>query len=85
MGTDSASIPLRSHAVVCNPASTGEISSKSRTEVEHFGNIAIIWSTYALEIEVDGKQSPDAGRVTEIFVWRDGHWTNPGWHIDAGK
>jgi len=56
-----------------------------RTEVQHFGNVAIMWSTYALETEVDGKRSPDSGRVTEIFVWRDGHWTNPGWHTDAGK
>jgi ketosteroid isomerase-like protein len=56
-----------------------------RTEVQHFGNVAIIWSTYALEIDVDGKRSPDSGRVTEIFVWRDGHWTNPGWHTDTGK
>jgi hypothetical protein len=55
------------------------------TEVQHFGNVAVVWSTYALEIEVDGKRSPDSGRVTEIFVWRDSHWTNPGWHTDAGK
>jgi ketosteroid isomerase-like protein len=56
-----------------------------RTEVQHFGNVAVVWSTYALEIEMNGKRSPDSGRVTEIFVWRDGHWMNPGWHTDAGK
>lgn len=56
-----------------------------RTEVQHFGNVAVVWSTYALEIEINGKRSPDSGRVTEIFVWRDGHWMNPGWHTDAGK
>jgi len=56
-----------------------------RTEVQHFGNVAVVWSSYALQIEVDGKRSPDSGRVTEIFVWRDGHWLNPGWHTDAGK
>ena len=56
-----------------------------RTEVQHFGHVAIVWSTYTLEIDVDGKRSPDSGRVTEIFVWRDGHRTNPGWHTDAGK
>jgi len=39
-----------------------------RTEVQHFGSVAIIWSSYALEIDVDGKRSPDSGRVTEIFV-----------------
>ena len=55
-----------------------------RTEVQHFGNVAVVWSSYTLTIEVNGKRSPDRGRVTEIFVWRDGHWTNPGWHTDAG-
>ena len=56
-----------------------------RTEVQHFGNVAVVWSSYKLEIEVDGKRSPDSGRVTEIFVRRDGHGANPGWHTDAGK
>jgi Domain of unknown function (DUF4440) len=53
-----------------------------RTEIQHFGNVAIIWSSYSLETEVDGKRSPESGRVTEIFVWQHGHWTNPGWHTD---
>jgi ketosteroid isomerase-like protein len=53
-----------------------------RTEVQHFGDFAIIWSQYVLETEVDGKRSQSAGRVTEIFVWQHGRWTNPGWHAD---
>ena len=56
-----------------------------RTEVQHFGNVAIVWSTYSLEVDADGKRSSDSGRVTEIFVWRDAHWINPGWHTDSGK
>lgn len=56
-----------------------------RTEVQRFGDVAIVWSTYTLEIDVAGKRSTDSGRVTEMFVWRDSHWTNPGWHTDAGK
>lgn len=51
-----------------------------QTEVQHFGDVAIIWSTYELETEVKGKRSSSRGRVTEIFVRRDGQWTNPGWH-----
>jgi ketosteroid isomerase-like protein len=50
-----------------------------QTEVQHFGDVAIIWSTYELETEVKGKRSSSGGRVTEIFVRRDGQWTNPGW------
>lgn len=54
-----------------------------RTEVQHFGDVAIIWSEYVLELEVDGKRSKSSGRVTEIFVKRNGQWTNPGWHTDS--
>jgi Domain of unknown function (DUF4440) len=55
------------------------------TEVQRFGDVAVTWSTYRLEMEVKGKRSVDAGRATEIFVLRDGQWVNPGWHTDAGK
>jgi ketosteroid isomerase-like protein len=56
-----------------------------RTEVQWYGDVAIVWSSYSLETEVDGKSTPEDGRVTEIFVRRNGHWTNPGWHTDSGK
>ena len=56
-----------------------------RTEVQRFGEVAIVWSQYALEAEVGGKSSLSSGRVTEIFVLRHGHWTNPGWHTDSEK
>jgi len=54
-----------------------------RTEVQHFGDVAVIWSEYVLELEVGGKRSKSSGRVTEIFVKRNGQWTNPGWHTDS--
>jgi hypothetical protein len=56
-----------------------------RTEVQHFGDVAIVWSQYLAETETNGKRSLDSGRITEIFVCRYGQWTNPGWHTDAGK
>ncbi len=56
-----------------------------RTEVQHFGDVAIVWSSYVVEIEVDGKRSSGSSRVTEIFVWQHGRWTNPGWHTDEEK
>jgi ketosteroid isomerase-like protein len=56
-----------------------------RTKVQHFGNVAIIWSSYVVETEVSGKRSSGTSRVTEIFVKRDGYWTNPGWHTDEEK
>jgi ketosteroid isomerase-like protein len=55
------------------------------TEMQRFGDVAVTWSTYRLEIDVKGKPSVDAGRATEIFVLRNGEWVNPGWHTDSGK
>ena len=56
-----------------------------KTKIQRFGDVAIVWSSYSLDIEMDGKKSTDAGRVTEIFVWQHGRWANPGWHTDEEK
>jgi len=56
-----------------------------RTEIQRFGDVAVIWSKYVVETETSGKRSLTSGRVTEIFVRRNGQWTNPGWHTDAEK
>ncbi len=55
------------------------------TDVQHFGDVAIVWSSYVVETELEGTQSLDAGRATEIFVRQDSHWTNPGWHTSSTK
>ncbi|MBZ5664907.1 MAG: nuclear transport factor 2 family protein [Acidobacteriia bacterium] len=54
-----------------------------RTEVQRFGDVAIVWSLYLVETETNGKRSVSSGRVTEVFVHRHGQWTNPGWHTDS--
>jgi ketosteroid isomerase-like protein len=56
-----------------------------RTEIQRFGDVAIFYSQYLYETEEDGKRSVTSGRVTEIFVLRNGKWTNPGWHTDTEK
>jgi len=53
-----------------------------RTEVQHFGDVAIVWSDYVLELEVGGKTNMSKGHVTEIFVRENGKWINPGWHTE---
>jgi Domain of unknown function (DUF4440) len=55
-----------------------------RTEIRHYGDVAIIYSEYLYETEMDGKRSVRSGRVTETFVRQHGRWTNPGWHTDPG-
>jgi ketosteroid isomerase-like protein len=56
-----------------------------RTEMQRFGGVAIIWSTYLVETETNGKRSLASGRITEIFVRRHGQWVNAGWHTDSTK
>ena len=56
-----------------------------RTEIQRFGEVAITYSQYLYETDIDGKRSVTSGRVTEIFVLRKGKWTNPGWHTDSEK
>jgi Domain of unknown function (DUF4440) len=53
-----------------------------RTEVRHYGDVAVTYSQFLYEIEMNGKRSVSTGHAMEIFVWRDGHWVNPGWQTD---
>lgn len=56
-----------------------------KTEIQMYGPTAVLYSTYAYELEVGGQHVNRSGRVTEVFVLRDGQWVNPGWHMDSGK
>jgi ketosteroid isomerase-like protein len=56
-----------------------------KTEIQIYGSTAIIYSDYSYELEQNGQRSAHSGRVTEIFVLRNGQWVNPGWHMDSGK
>jgi ketosteroid isomerase-like protein len=56
-----------------------------KTEIQVYGATAVIYSNYSYELEIGGKRSTQAGRVTEVFVLRKGQWVNPGWHMDSGK
>jgi hypothetical protein len=56
-----------------------------RTEIQQFGEVAILYSEYRVETEMHGNRSISAGRATEILVLHAGKWTNPGWHTDAEK
>jgi hypothetical protein len=54
------------------------------TEIQLFGDVAILYYTYIFETGLNGKSEVDAGRGTEIFVRRDGNWIDVGWHLDNG-
>lgn len=56
-----------------------------RTEIQVYGRTAFLYSNYSYELENGGQRTTRSGRVTEVFVLRDGQWVNPGWHLDTGK
>jgi uncharacterized protein DUF4440 len=55
-----------------------------RTEMQIFGDTAILYYTYLFETGVPGNSVTDEGRGTEVFVRRDGRWLDVGWHLDNG-
>jgi Domain of unknown function (DUF4440) len=55
-----------------------------RTEIQMFGDTAILYYTYIFETGREGKSVVDGGRGTEVFVRRDGKWVDVGWHLDNG-
>jgi ketosteroid isomerase-like protein len=55
------------------------------TEVQHLGEVAVLYSSYVFEIDEGGKKTVTQGRAMEVFVHRNGRWVNPGWHTDEAK
>jgi ketosteroid isomerase-like protein len=56
-----------------------------KTEIQMYGAAAVVYSNYSYELEQGGQRINQSGRVTEVFVLRNGEWVNPGWHMDSGK
>ena len=56
-----------------------------KTEIQMYGATAIVYSNYSYALQVGGQTVNKSGRVTEVFVLRNGQWVNPGWHMDSGK
>lgn len=54
-----------------------------KTEIQVYGYTAIVYSNYLYDIESRGAKSTNSGRVTEVFVYRNGAWVNPSWHMDS--
>jgi ketosteroid isomerase-like protein len=54
-----------------------------KTEIQAYGYTAIVYSNYVYEIEQGGQRRTNTGRVTEVFVNRNGGWLNTSWHMDT--
>ena len=57
-----------------------------QTEIQAYGNTAILYTTYEMDLVMGGKTTTERGAATEIFVQHDGGWVNAGWQLaPAGK
>ena len=54
------------------------------TQMQVYGHVAMLYTTYLFETELYGERTTMSGRGTEIFVRRNGIWVNSGWHLDPG-
>ena len=53
------------------------------TEIQLLGDVAVLYTTYAVELATPSGPQRMAGRATEVFQRRDGRWVHPGWHLDS--
>jgi ketosteroid isomerase-like protein len=59
--------------------------SFSRTEIQRFGDVAVLYSQLQITMESQGKRESLSCRSTEVFQKRNGKWVNTGAHVDSGK
>jgi hypothetical protein len=52
-----------------------------RTELQAYGNTAILYTTYEMDLLAGGKSTTTRGAATEVFVRRNGEWINTGWQL----
>jgi Domain of unknown function (DUF4440) len=56
-----------------------------KTDIQVYGNTIIIYTTYVVETEAEGKRNVERGRATEMFVRRGNDLVNVGWHLASGN
>jgi uncharacterized protein DUF4440 len=52
------------------------------TRQQRYGDVIVFYGRYSLVLEKGGTTQTIAGRLTEVFLKKDGRWTHPGWHLD---
>lgn len=56
------------------------------SEIQAYGNTAIIYTSYEMDLLSGGQTRTERGMATEVFVQKDGRWLNTGWQLaPSGK
>jgi hypothetical protein len=53
------------------------------TRAQRYGDVVVLYGRYVAVMESEGIERTASGRLTEVFVRRDGRWLHPGWHLDT--
>jgi hypothetical protein len=53
------------------------------TRAQRYGDVVVLYGRYVAVMESGGVEQTVSGRLTEVFVRRDGGWLHPGWHLDT--
>jgi hypothetical protein len=51
------------------------------TEIQVYGNTAIIYTSYEMDLSSGGQSRTERGMATEVFLLKDGEWLNTGWQL----
>ena len=52
------------------------------TQAQRFGDVVVLYGRYEAVLQSGGVERTMRGRLSEVFVRRDGKWLHPGWHLD---
>ena len=51
------------------------------TEIQVYGNTAILYTSYEMDLADSGQSHTERGMATEVFVFTGGQWLNTGWQL----
>src|ERR1700675_3728748 len=52
------------------------------TQAQQYGDVVVLYGRFEVVFQSGGAERTLRGRLTEMFVRRDGKWLHPGWHLD---
>jgi hypothetical protein len=51
------------------------------TELQVYGNTAILYTSYEMDLANGGQSRTERGMATEVFLLKNGQWLNTGWQL----